>query len=250
MTGTTCDILTIVLKSNYYKNNISKDFIITPDEDTEIFLKNHSIVFSKNDKGYKLAWLVKNIEDFKKCYKTVFSDKTLNFNISIKNKKAYKYLNVDDDKLYLYENNENSNELKIDTVLKFDYDSNLGENSFGKLKLNISNLDIEKDNVFVINIDCLKSYWNIKINKKKTSISNVIGVFINNTKNEFLKIEKNSFIYYISKEPIDLHEPGYYKLNIEYLTNRDNVEVEHLIPPTHYNKVDKNNFISEINCEF
>ena len=250
MTGTTCDILSIVMKSNYYRNNVSKDFVITPDKDTENFLKSHSISFSKNEKGYRLSWLVKNIDDFKKCYKTVFSDVTLNFDINIKNKKAYKYLNVDDDKLYLYEKGENDNEFKIDTVLKFDYDSNLNENSFGKIKMNIANLDLDKNNVFILNFDCLKSYWNIKINKKKTSINNILGIFINNTKYDFLKVEKNSFIYYVSKEPIDLHESGFYKLNIEYLTNRDNVEVENLIPPTHYNRIDKNNFISEINCEF
>lgn len=250
MTEVTTDILSIVIKSNYYKNNISKDFEIFPDKNTESFFKQHSMSLIKTNEGYKMIWLTKNIKDINTCFKTIFSDIILNFDIFIKNKKSYKYLDVSSDVLYLFENNIENNDLKVDTLLKFDYDSVLPEGSFGKMSLNLSKLNIENKNEFIININSLKSYWNIKINKNKTCINNILGVFINGSKYEFFKIEKNSFIYYVSKEPIDLRESGYYKLTIEYLTNRNNVEVENLVAPTNYNKIDKSNYISEIICNF
>ena len=250
MSEATTNILSIVIKSNYYKNNVSKDFEIFPDKNTESFFKKHSISLIKSDECYKLTWLTKNINDIKTCFKTIFSDVIMKFDIFIKNKKSYKYLDASSDILYLFENNINDNDFKVDTILKFDYDSVLPEGSFGKISLNLSELNIENKNEFVINIDSLKSYWSIKINKNKTCINNILGVFINGYKYEFFKIEKNSFIYYISKEPIDLRESGYYKLTIEYLTNRNNVEVENLIPPTNYNKIDKSNYISDIICNF
>ena len=250
MTEATTDILSIAIKSNYYKNNISKDFEIFPDKPTESFFKQHSMMLLKNEDRYKLIWLTKNIKDIKSCFDTIFSDVVLNFDIFIKNKKSYKYLNASSDNLYLFENTEGNTDLKVDTLLKFDYDSVLPEGSFGKLTLNLKGFNIDKTNKFEINVDSLKSYWSIKINKNKTSINNILGVFINGLKSDFFKIEKNSFIYYISKEPVDLRESGFYKLTIEYLTNRNNVEVENLIPPTNYNKIDKGNYISDIICNF
>ena len=250
MTEATTDILSIVIKSNYYKNNIAKDFEISPDKPTESFLKQHSMTFLKSNEGYKLVWLTKNKNDIKTCFDTIFSDVILNFDIFIKNKKSYKYLNASSDVLYLYENIVGKTDLKVDTLLKFDYDSVLPEGSFGKISLNLNKLDINKNNVFEININSLKTYWSIKISKNKTSINNILGVFINGSKYDFFKIEKNSFIYYISKEPLDLKEAGTYKLTIEYLTNYNNVEVENLIPPTNYNKLDKGNCISDIICKF
>lgn len=250
MADVTTDILTIVIKSNYYKNNISKDFEIFPDKKTESFLKQHSMSIATTNISYKIIWLTKNINDIKTCFKTIFSDYILKFDIFIKNKKSYKFLDVRSDVLYLYENNKDSNNLKVDTLLKFDYDAVLPEGSFGKISLDLSNLNIDNNNEFVINIDSLNSYWNIKINKNKTSIHNILGIFINGNKYEFFKIEKNSFIYYISKENIPLHESGFYKLTIEYLTNRNTVEVDNLVAPTNYNKLDKGNYISDIICNF
>ena len=235
------DLFTLSVKCSYYNSGFSNDLKITPAKSVKTVLNRYPLSFLKMTNCYKLVWLTRDVNEVKKHFNSIFKDFIFELDMFVDNKNIYNFCKLDVNKVYLFKNEPSCFELKESGDIKLKISDVFDGKLFGKIFINLGEINCDKKNDFFINLPIIKSFWVVNIDNidKNSCKFNINGNLV-----KFKKFEDNKNTL-ISESSFDLHEHGFYNFNIEY-NDKKGEKCTKVIPPLVYDKIIGSKYIS--NC--
>ena len=250
-------LFSIVLTSDYFKDNIVRGIKVYPDSTCKNFFKRYNLSFIEKNNRYELIWFIKKIQNTDVCFKQLFQGVKFKFFLSVENIEIFKFLNIQHNKIYNFVNNSenlllhkkeyvSSEDLsdckdyadKIFGFIDIDMDILLQENDI---------LNIEKN--YRINIPTIESFWEIKLVDHKKQIKKINDLLINEKKCDFEDIINDDEHVLLSKNETKLKEVGINSLAFFYTTKTNIIKQVPISAPICYSRIiDNNKYISTVSC--
>ena len=247
------EVFSIAIINDYYKTSSTTDFYLIPDTNTKTYLEQYSLKFIREDYGYKLIWLTKNIKNINECFEQKLRQLQFCFRIYLNNQGLYNFTQVTPGTVYNFTNNINTELLHVsdyvtesDTIEYSKYEKNF----FGFVSIDISLLNHHKHNDYKIILKPISSFWHYNIKSANMSIKKLENFVINGIKYNFTNMEtgKDKVYSCISEHAILLREPSYYNVNTDCLYEDQSNIVRITLPSPHtYNRISSNGtYVSDI----